>query len=98
MKLSDVNKGSFCYIRSLPPGNIRMQALRLGFCPHARALCLSRIRHGPVVLLLADQEIACGQQLAQRIAVSRLETDLPWHGGGQNTKGAQNEDKTNGGT
>ena len=76
MRLSDVKKGWFFSIRSLPPGKIRIQAIRLGFSPGAKALCLSRFKKGPVVFLLAGQEIACGRKLAEKIMVIRLSENV----------------------
>lgn len=71
MRLSDANKGSFFFIDALPPGEIRRQGIRLGLLPGAKALCLSVLPGGPVVLLLGTQEIAVGRRLARQILVSR---------------------------
>lgn len=71
MRLSDVKAGSFVFIDSLPSGDIRRQAIRLGLLPGARVLCLCRLPDGPIILLLGSQEIAAGRQLAERISVRR---------------------------
>lgn len=71
MRLSDVSKGTVFFIESMPPGELRSQGIRLGLLPGAKALCLSVLPGGPVVLLLGSQEIAVGRRLARRIFVSR---------------------------
>ena len=75
MRLSDTAKGSFLFVESLPPGEIRSQGIRLGLLPGAQIRCLSVLPGGPVVLLLGNQEIAVGRELARKIQVRR------WGGG-----------------
>lgn len=70
MRLSNIKKGSFVFIQSLPPGEFRCFGIRLGLLPGAGALCVSTLPGGPVVLLLDGQEIAIGRNLAKRITVS----------------------------
>lgn len=72
MTLSNVNKDEIFTVISMPDGEIRSQAIRLGVFEGAVLKCVYNIKGGPIVLDNKGQEIAIGYNIAKSITVERI--------------------------
>lgn len=70
LPLARVPAGTRVRVVSIPDPEVRAQALRLGLHPGAEVTVSYRLRGGPVILGIGDQELALGHALAAAIAVA----------------------------
>ncbi|WP_324824248.1 ferrous iron transport protein A [Sinanaerobacter sp. ZZT-01] len=74
LPLSQIRKNQSVQILSIPNTDVRSQALRLGMMEGSSVLCLEKLRHGPIVLLVENQQIAIGYLLTQNIRIIPLKS------------------------
>lgn len=76
LPLSQVSKNRYVQIRSIPNPTIRVQAMRLGMTEGSYIFCLEKLPHGPVIILVENQQVAIGYSLAKQIKT--IPVNLPF--------------------
>lgn len=81
LPLSQIQKNQYVQILSIPNSNIRLQAIRLGMTEGSCIFCLEKLHHGPVVVLIENQQVAIGYFLAQSIRTIPIKVSFSKIGG-----------------
>lgn len=68
--LDQVKRGKMCWVKSIPPGAVKDQTIRLGLTEGKKVFCQAVVPGGPVVLAVDRQEIAVGRNLAKQIGIA----------------------------
>lgn len=79
--LSQIQRNQYVKILSIPNSSIRRQAIRLGMTEGSFVFCLEKLYHGPVVILVKNQQVAIGYSLAQNINTIPIKTSYLKIGG-----------------
>ncbi len=79
--LSQIRKNQQVQILSIPNAAVRNAALRIGMTEGSCIRCISKIRNGPIILLVSNQQVAVGYHLAQNIKIAPFKSPYVRQGG-----------------